>query len=106
MPETATQQARVKQLENVNGVTANDRYYFGYQYGLGTQHIVPYLRKNGVPFADKSICEIGCGEGGVLAALADEGAKYSLGIDIRQEAIDRAEIIFNALNIPSDFKIH
>ena len=106
MHETATQQAHVKQLEGVEGITANDRYYFGYQYGLGVQHIVPYLRSMGVPLADKTICEIGCGEGGVLAALADEGAKHALGIDIRQEAIDRAEIIFRALDIPSDFKIH
>ncbi len=106
MSQTATELARVKQLEPVAGITANDRYYFGYQYGLGTSYIVPYLRSKGVPFAGKSLCEIGCGEGGVLAALADEGASYSLGIDIRQEAIDRAKIIFNALDIPSDFKIH
>jgi SAM-dependent methyltransferase len=106
MHENATEQARVKQLEGVQGISANDRYYFGYQYGLGTGHVVPYLRSKGVPFAGKSICEIGCGEGGVLAALADEGATHALGIDIRQEAIDRAEIIFRALNIPSEFRIH
>src|SRR5437868_4524395 len=106
MSETATEQPRVKQLEGVAGVTANDRYYFGYQYGLGTQHIVPYLKSKGVPFAGKRICEIGCGEGGVLAALADEGASNAVGIDIRQEAIDRAEIIFKALDIPSEFRIH
>jgi SAM-dependent methyltransferase len=59
-----------------------------------------------VAFTDKRICEIGCGEGGVLAALADEGAQFALGIDIRQEAIDRAEIIFRALDIHSNFRIH
>jgi len=106
MPETATSQPRVRQLENVEGVSANDRYYFGYQYGLGTQYIVPYLRSQSVPLAGKRICEIGCGEGGVLAALADEGATYALGIDIRQEALDRADKIFPALGINSEFKIH
>lgn len=106
MAKKATELARVKELEGVAGITENDRYYFGYQYGLGDQAIVPYLKEHGVPFAGKSICEIGCGEGGVLAALADEGAAYSLGIDIRQEAIDRAEKIFKALRINSEFKIH
>lgn len=106
MSQTATELERVKELESVSGITENDRYYFGYQYGLGAQAIVPYLKERGVPFAGKNICEIGCGEGGVLAALADEGAAYSLGIDIRQEAIDRAEKIFQALGIHSEFKIH
>src|SRR5439155_20263671 len=58
------------------------------------------------PLKGKQICEIGCGEGGVLAALADEGATYSVGIDIRQEAIDRAEKIFRALHLRGDFRIH
>jgi SAM-dependent methyltransferase len=104
--ETATQQTRIRELEGVAGITPNDRYYFGYQYGLGVQHVVPYLHQKGVQLRGTNICEIGCGEGGVLAAIADEGAKYSLGIDIRQEAIDRAKIIFRALDIPSDFRIH
>ncbi|MFI5202639.1 MAG: class I SAM-dependent methyltransferase, partial [Candidatus Kapaibacterium sp.] len=112
MHETATQHARVRELESVEAITANERYYFGYQYGLGEEHIVPYLRSKSLNFAQKNICEIGCGEGGVLAALADEGASYALGIDIRQEAIDRAEIIFRTLFPPSangvrwDFRIH
>lgn len=97
---------RVRELEKIPAITANERYYFGYQYGLGVDYIVPHLRSCGVDFAGKNICEIGCGEGGVLAALADQGAAYALGIDIRQEALDRAEIIFPALHIPSDFKIH
>lgn len=104
MSETATQHPRVQQLTGV--ISPNDQYYFGYQYGLGVEQLVPYLKSRGVPFAGKNICEIGCGEGGVLAALADEGAAKALGIDIRQEAIDRAQIIFNALGINSEFRIH
>lgn len=97
---------RLRELEDIAAITDNQRYYFGYQYGLGADYIVPYLRSRGVDFRGSNICEIGCGEGGVLAALADQGAKYALGIDIRQEALDRAEIIFPALHIPSDFRIH
>ncbi len=106
MSEAATQHARVRELERVPQVSANERYYFGYQYGLGADFLVPYLLRKGVDFRGKNICEIGCGEGGVLAALADQGAEYALGIDIRQEALDRAEIIFPALGIHSEFKIH
>ncbi len=110
-----TQQARIRELEQIAGLSAIERYYFGYQYGLGSRHIVPYLRGNGLTFAKKNICEIGCGEGGVLAALADQGVTYALGIDIRQEAIDRAELIFRAFFPPKssssesvrwDFRIH
>lgn len=104
MTSKATEHSRIAALKGV--VSENDRYYFGYQYGLGADHIVPYLRSKGVPLAGSRICEIGCGEGGVLAALADQGATSALGIDIRQEAIDRAEIIFRALGIPSEFRIH
>jgi SAM-dependent methyltransferase len=104
MSETATQHPRVRQLTGV--ISPNDQYYFGYQYGLGIEQLVPYLKSQGVPFEGKNICEIGCGEGGVLAALADQGSKKALGIDIRQEALDRAEVIFNALGINSEFKIH
>jgi SAM-dependent methyltransferase len=98
-------QKRLELLERA-GISKNDQYYFGYQYGLGVQYIAPYLLKRDVKLVGASICEIGCGEGGVLAALADEGAQYSLGIDIRQEAIDRAKHIFQILAINSDFHIH
>ncbi|MDP4200497.1 MAG: class I SAM-dependent methyltransferase [Bacteroidota bacterium] len=110
---TATEHPRIQALKGV--VSENDRYYFGYQYGLGAEHLVPYFKSKGVQFAGKNICEIGCGEGGVLAAMADDapyptqtpgGPRKILGIDIRQEAIDRAEIIFDALGINSEFHIH
>ncbi len=101
---SATEHPRVHSLKGV--VSENDRYYFGYQYGLGAEHLVPYLKSKGVSFEGKTICEIGCGEGGVLAAMADAGTAKALGIDIRQEALDRAEIIFRALGINSEFRIH
>ncbi|MEO6940105.1 MAG: class I SAM-dependent methyltransferase [Candidatus Kapaibacterium sp.] len=92
-------QARLKILETLKSVTEGTRYYFGYQFGLGKEYIVPYLKANGVEFKGKAVCEIGCGEGGVLAAIADEGVRSVLGIDIRQEAIDRAVALFDHLGI-------
>jgi len=98
--------ARLSTLESLPSISAYDRYYFGYQYGLGKEYLAPYFKENGVNLKDAAIAEIGCGEGGVLAALADEGASDVLGIDIRQEAIDRAAKIFAHLNIPAEFDIH
>jgi SAM-dependent methyltransferase len=97
---------RKQDLELIPDLPPHDRYYFGYQYGLGHDYIVPYLKSKGVKLDGAAICEIGCGEGGVLAALADEGATDVLGIDIRQEAIDRAANIFGAFKIPSEFDLH
>lgn len=98
---------RLSALEHFSGINAYDRYYFGYQYGLGKEYIAPYLKENGVEIKGKAIAEIGCGEGGVLAALADEGASQVLGIDIRQEAIDRASAIFPQLGITNtEFDLH
>lgn len=97
---------RLASLERSANVTANDRYYFGYQFGLGHDYVVPYLEESGMQLAGKNICEIGCGEAGVLAAIKDFGAANVVGIDIRQEAIDRARVIFDALNLKADFALH
>ncbi len=98
-------QARVKALEAREDINPYERYYFGYQYGLGTEFLAPYFKKNGVKLTGARIAEIGCGEGGVLAAIADEGASEVLGIDIRQVAIDSAAKTFSTLGIQADFAI-
>jgi len=97
---------RVQQLEQMPGLISQDRYYFGYQYGLGREFLGPYLEQRGVQFQGAAIAEIGCGEGGVLTALADRGASRALGIDIRQEAIDRASSFFEYFGLPGEFAIH
>ncbi len=88
------------------GLLPEERYYFGYQYGLGHDFLVQYLEGKGVVFNGSSIAEIGCGEGGVLTALADRGASRTLGIDIRQEAIDRASRFFRHFGLQGEFEIH
>ena len=98
-------QQRVKALEAREDINPYERYYFGYQYGLGTEFLAPYFKKNGVNLNGALIAEIGCGEGGVLAAIADEGASEVLGIDIRQVAIDSAAKTFSTLGINADFAI-
>lgn len=106
MPELSKPvQERLSVLERVPGITANDRYYFGYQFGLGHDYVVPYLESE-VGLQGKNVCEVGCGEAGVLAAIKDAGAANVVGLDIRQEAIDRARTIFDSLRIKGDFALH
>ena len=97
---------KVKTLSARKDINSYDQYYFGYQYGLGSEYIAPYLKSKGVELKDARICEIGCGESGVLAALAEEGAAEVVGIDIRDLAIESSEKIFDAIGIKGEFAIH
>ncbi|MBS1902713.1 MAG: class I SAM-dependent methyltransferase [Bacteroidetes bacterium] len=93
-------------LESRSDLNPYERYYFGYQYGLGREYIAPYLKSNGVKLAGANICEIGCGESGVLAALAQEGPAEVLGIDIRDLAIASSQKAFDAFGLNAEFAIH
>ncbi|MDP4221242.1 MAG: class I SAM-dependent methyltransferase [Bacteroidota bacterium] len=97
---------KVNILAKREDINSYDRYYFGYQYGLGTEYIAPYLKSKGVPLSGARICEIGCGESGVLAALAEEGAAEVVGIDLRDLAIESSKKIFDAIGINGEFAIH
>ena len=102
---SAHTQERVKALEAREDINPYERYYFGYQYGLGGEYLAPYFKSKGIELRGAKIAEIGCGEGGVLAAIADEGASEVLGIDIRQIAIDSAAKTFDTLGLKADFAI-
>jgi len=54
------------------------------QYRLAQHTLIPWLEKLRVLPDHAAVCEIGCAEGGVLAAFADQGASYSLGTDIQE----------------------
>jgi SAM-dependent methyltransferase len=97
---------RLRPLESRSDLNPYEKYYFGYQYGLGREYIAPYLKSNGVVLSGARICEIGCGEGGVLAALAQEGPTEVLGIDIRESALESSRKGFSALSLNAEFAIH
>ena len=63
-----------------NTLIEKKRVYREYQYRLGKQYIVPILKEWQIPIVDLFVLDIGCAEGGVLCALADEDAR-SLGFD-------------------------
>ena len=54
------------------------------QYRLAQHTLIPWLNQLLVLPEHAAVCEIGCAEGGVLAAFADNGASYSLGTDIQE----------------------
>jgi len=54
------------------------------QYRLAQHTLIPWLQHLNVLPPSAAVCEIGCAEGGVLAAFADQGASYSLGTDIQE----------------------
>ena len=57
------------------------RAYWQYQYLLGKDYLIPLLREWGMSLANLLVVDIGCAEGGILCALADEGAS-GLGLEI------------------------
>lgn len=54
------------------------------QYRLAQHTLIPWMEDLGVLPPDAAVCEIGCAEGGVLAAFVDRGATKALGTDIQE----------------------
>jgi len=82
------------------------RHYFGYQYRLGKEYIVPYLERQGINIEGASVLEIGSAEGGVLCALAERGATRCVGTDIAEYRLEQARIIADHLNLPCEYSSH
>ena len=59
---------------------------------------VALIHRN-LDFSDAFVCDVGCGSGAHLLALAEAGVKYSVGIDLSTEALTR--ILYSHPLIPS-----
>ena len=57
-------------------------YYWTYQKKLAELYYIPLFAKWGVPLAGKKVLDVGCGDGGFTAALAEAGALCT-GVEIR-----------------------
>lgn len=88
------------------GLSWYNAYFWKYQYKLSKNYIIPYLKKMGFDPSEKSICEIGSAEGGVLFAFAELGAINCLATDIVQSRLDAGEKIANEFHLPIVFKYH
>jgi SAM-dependent methyltransferase len=57
-------------------------YYWAYQNQLATRFYIPLLEEWGVPLTHNKVVDVGCGNGGFVAAFADRGA-HCTGVEIR-----------------------
>lgn len=77
------------------------------QYRLAEHTLIPWLRDLKVLPHTPSVCEIGCAEGGVLAAFVDEGAINALGTDIQKPLLDIvSQPLWSALGYSITFTHH
>ncbi len=98
--------AAIAQALRDSGADPYVQWYFGYQYRLGTEYIVPYLLRNGATVAGGKVLEIGCAEGGVLTAFAHAGAVQCHGTDIAEWRLATARTIAGHLGTPCTYSTH
>ncbi len=91
---------------NSSLIQDNIKYYWGYQFNLAENFLVDYLKRNNAFSKGMNVCEIGCAEGGVLAAFVNSGADYALGTDIATARLDAGKQINSLLNINIEFIAH
>ncbi len=87
-------------------IPENYKYYWGYQYRLGDEIVVPYLKNLNVFKSGMNVAEIGSAEGGVLFAFAEHGSKHNLATDIAQNRLDMGAVIAKELELPIEFQYH
>lgn len=77
------------------------------QYKLAVHTLIPWLRRFSALPPKAAIAEIGCAEGGVLMACAQEGASYALGTDILGALLTLYSAPFaDLLGLPMTFTEH
>lgn len=82
------------------------KYYWGYQYRLGRDVLVPYLSKIGAFNPGYSVCEIGSAEGGALQAFFESGASKALGTDIAENRLEMGKKIADFANLDIEYLYH
>ena len=95
-----------QQIKNNNSITDDYKYYWGYQYRLGREVIVPYLSSLSAFTSGDRVMEIGSAEGGVLAAFVENGARDALATDIAKNRLNAGDEISKLLNLPIEFRDH
>jgi 2-polyprenyl-3-methyl-5-hydroxy-6-metoxy-1,4-benzoquinol methylase len=95
-----------KKIIDSDSISDNDKYYWGYQYRLGKEILIPYFQKLGYFEEGYSVAEIGSAEGGVIAAFVGMGASGALGTDIQQWRLDKAIEFSSKLGMSIPFVHH
>ncbi len=76
-----------------------EKYYWGYQYRLSRDVMVPELQQRGAFKSGDAVAEIGCGEAGVLDAFIAAGATNPLGTDISTYRLGVGKKIADSLGL-------
>jgi SAM-dependent methyltransferase len=87
-------------------ISAHDKHYWGYQYRLGVETLVPYLTRIGAFAAGRSVAEIGCAEAGVLLAFMEAGATNALGTDLATNRLQSGHKIADGLGLHPTLSTH
>lgn len=77
--------------------------YFDYELDLGKDVVTGFLKNAGLSLDNKSVLDIGCGEGGILAGLAETYEFRGLGIDYDGEMISKARPVPGSVFRQGDF---
>jgi 2-polyprenyl-3-methyl-5-hydroxy-6-metoxy-1,4-benzoquinol methylase len=71
-------------------------HYWQMQYRCAQEYVIPFLENAcQIPLRGKNVLEIGCGEGGVIAAFYDHGCS-AVGMDIAEARLQKASERANA----------
>ena len=73
-------------------ISAHAGRYWQYEYDVSARYMVPLLEHWGIGLRDRSVLDVGCGEGGGLCALSDRGAQ-SYGFDIDERRVQVARVL-------------
>jgi SAM-dependent methyltransferase len=71
-------------------ITEHDRFYWSYEYDVVAKYLIPLLEANGVNPKGLRLLDVGCGDGGGLAAMVDSGM-ICKGFDIHPRRIELAQ---------------
>lgn len=88
-----------RKILQASEISDNDKYYWGYQFRLAADVLVPYLQRYGAFRSGYKVAEIGCAEGGVLAAFELSGAQSTLGTDIAVSRLETGRAINRLLGV-------
>ena len=70
-------------------LTEHEKFYWKYEYDVVAKHLVPLLESWGTKPTGAKLLDVGCGDGGGLAALFDAGM-ICKGYDIEPRRVERA----------------
>lgn len=73
-------------------ITENDKKYWQYEYDVVAKYILPLLVSWGLNLKGKTLLDVGCGDGGGIAAFYEAGCKCK-GFDIEPRRVELANTL-------------